>query len=301
MSTLATVKDLKVVLLKALPAESDAAADQCRDVLQQLNTTAITLEILTETLIGKEVSKLKNHAALGTAAKTLVKKWKKVANASPGSVSKKVKAERRDSTQSATIADAESEWAGLAPQRQAICRKFHSLLAAVKSALTNGEDSINAAAFDHLTGPRAAEIEAAVVQKHGSSPHHKSYVDKARSLAFNLKKNQDLCRQVVLGQVTATALVDMSTAELAPAATQQARAVESARLQDAKRLDWNEANEDKINEMCGIRGDLLKASLFTCGRCKSHKTTSTQKQTRSADEPMTVFVLCLNCGKRWKC
>jgi hypothetical protein len=47
---------------------------------------------------------------------------------------------------------------------------------------------------------------------------------------------------------------------------------------------------DKINEMCGIKGELLQASLFTCGRCKSVKTTSTQKQTRSADEPMTVFV-----------
>ncbi len=53
--------------------------------------------------------------------------------------------------------------------------------------------------------------------------------------------------------------------------------------------------------MCGIKGELLKASLFTCGRCKSIKTTSTQKQTRSADEPMTVFVLCMNCGNRWKC
>ena len=73
------------------------------------------------------------------------------------------------------------------------------------------------------------------------------------------------------------------------------------KLQDSRRLDWEQANEKKINDMCGIKGDMLKASLFTCGRCKSIKTTSTQKQTRSADEPMTVFVLCLNCGKRWKC
>eukprot|EP01083_Nonionella_stella_P294933 1002383_1 len=75
------------------------------------------------------------------------------------------------------------------------------------------------------------------------------------------------------------------------------------KLKDSRRLDWEQANEDKINEMCGIKGELLKASLFTCGRCKSEKTTSTQKQTRSADDSMamTLFVLRLNCGNRWKC
>jgi transcription elongation factor S-II len=24
-------------------------------------------------------------------------------------------------------------------------------------------------------------------------------------------------------------------------------------------------------------------------------------QTRSADEPMTTFVTCIDCGNRWKC
>jgi DNA-directed RNA polymerase subunit M/transcription elongation factor TFIIS len=41
--------------------------------------------------------------------------------------------------------------------------------------------------------------------------------------------------------------------------------------------------------------------LFKCGRCKSMKTTYYEMQTRSADEPMTVFVSCHNCGKNWKC
>ena len=40
--------------------------------------------------------------------------------------------------------------------------------------------------------------------------------------------------------------------------------------------------------------------FFTCGKCKSKKTTYTQAQTRSADEPMTTFVTCLNCDNRWK-
>lgn len=40
---------------------------------------------------------------------------------------------------------------------------------------------------------------------------------------------------------------------------------------------------------------------FTCGKCKSTKCTHYQLQTRSADEPMTTFVTCLDCGNRFKC
>ena len=48
----------------------------------------------------------------------------------------------------------------------------------------------------------------------------------------------------------------------------------------------------------------LEAStdIFTCPRttCKSKKCTYYELQTRSADEPMTIFVTCLDCGKNFK-
>ena len=40
--------------------------------------------------------------------------------------------------------------------------------------------------------------------------------------------------------------------------------------------------------------------LIKCRFCKSMKTVYTQAQTRSADEPMTTFVTCLNCDKHFK-
>jgi DNA-directed RNA polymerase subunit M/transcription elongation factor TFIIS len=40
--------------------------------------------------------------------------------------------------------------------------------------------------------------------------------------------------------------------------------------------------------------------LFKCGKCKSSKTSYYQMQTRSADEPMTSYITCKNCGNRWK-
>jgi DNA-directed RNA polymerase subunit M/transcription elongation factor TFIIS len=64
-------------------------------------------------------------------------------------------------------------------------------------------------------------------------------------------------------------------------------------LQRARQKDlaaWAAKSQEKVAD-----------GLFKCGRCKSQKTTYYQLQTRSADEPMTTFVTCVNCGNRWKC
>jgi DNA-directed RNA polymerase subunit M/transcription elongation factor TFIIS len=42
------------------------------------------------------------------------------------------------------------------------------------------------------------------------------------------------------------------------------------------------------------------SGMFTCGRCKSKRTTFYLLQTRSADEPMTAFITCMACGNKWK-
>lgn len=40
--------------------------------------------------------------------------------------------------------------------------------------------------------------------------------------------------------------------------------------------------------------------LFRCAKCREYKTTYYEMQTRSADEPMTVFVTCHICDITWK-
>jgi len=41
-------------------------------------------------------------------------------------------------------------------------------------------------------------------------------------------------------------------------------------------------------------------NLFKCNRCGSRETSYYEVQTRSADEPMTQFITCLQCNSRWK-
>jgi len=39
--------------------------------------------------------------------------------------------------------------------------------------------------------------------------------------------------------------------------------------------------------------------ILKCDQCKSYKTRYTELQTRGADEPMTVFAMCLDCDHHW--
>jgi DNA-directed RNA polymerase subunit M/transcription elongation factor TFIIS len=39
---------------------------------------------------------------------------------------------------------------------------------------------------------------------------------------------------------------------------------------------------------------------FKCGKCKKNECVYQEMQIRSADEPMTIFITCLNCGNKWK-
>lgn len=70
---------------------------------------------------------------------------------------------------------------------------------------------------------------------------------------------------------------------------------------DARKQDNSKIRENALFE--AERGQNLKKATtdqFQCGKCKQRKTTYFQMQTRSADEPMTTFVTCVNCGNRWK-
>lgn len=48
------------------------------------------------------------------------------------------------------------------------------------------------------------------------------------------------------------------------------------------------------------KNKVVTTDVYKCYKCKQRKCTTVQKQTRSADEPATTFVLCQNCGNKWK-
>lgn len=54
--------------------------------------------------------------------------------------------------------------------------------------------------------------------------------------------------------------------------------------------------QNKINVIDEKKNALPTSDFYTCKRCKEKKCFVYQSQTRSADEPMTCFIKCTECG-----
>lgn len=75
-------------------------------------------------------------------------------------------------------------------------------------------------------------------------------------------------------------------------------------------MTHQELNHEKWSQLIEIKAKRDKnkfevnmaaaTDTFTCRKCKGKKCTYITMQTRSADEPCTIFVTCLDCGNRWK-
>jgi len=65
---------------------------------------------------------------------------------------------------------------------------------------------------------------------------------------------------------------------------------------------WQVLTEEQLKrETTMLEGSAEEGSdMFKCNRCGKSRTKYWEMQTRSADEPMTVFIRCLNCGKQWR-
>ena len=116
------------------------------------------------------------------------------------------------------------------------------------------------------------------------------YRNRAVSLYQNLKgsdsyvqNNQNLLEKLRSGELTVKSLADMSPIDLCPSR-------------------WKESIEKIIETEKKLYSAQKSASIFMwCSVCKKKsKCDYYQLQTRSADEPMTTFVNCLECGKKWK-
>lgn len=109
------------------------------------------------------------------------------------------------------------------------------------------------------------------------------YTDRLRTVYMNLKDTK-LINRIVSKEIKAHHVAFMTHQEISPKRWDK--------LIELKKLHEDNLYSPKI---------VANTDDFTCRKCKSKKCSYYQLQTRSADEPMTTFVTCINCGNRWKC
>jgi DNA-directed RNA polymerase subunit M/transcription elongation factor TFIIS len=65
---------------------------------------------------------------------------------------------------------------------------------------------------------------------------------------------------------------------------------------------WQPMLEEQMKrENTMLEGDKEGGSdMFKCKKCKKARVKYYELQTRSSDEPMSIFVTCLNCGHNWR-
>ncbi|GAA5899290.1 transcription elongation factor DST1 [Sporobolomyces salmoneus] len=112
-----------------------------------------------------------------------------------------------------------------------------------------------------------------------------NYRNKMRSFYLNLKAagNPALREGVVSGEISVKELYEMDPKDMA---SEEQKAVNRKLV------------AENLFKAQGAAPQQAETDAFQCGKCKERRCMYYQMQTRSADEPMTTFVTCLNCNNR---
>jgi transcription elongation factor S-II len=127
------------------------------------------------------------------------------------------------------------------------------------------------------------------IKKSWNNPVFKNlYISKIRSIYSNIKEdsyiqNKTFKNRIISSEIDPNTIADLSSYDIFPEV-------------------WRELIDLKT------RRDKLKYELkpeamtdvFKCRKCSSRSCSYYEVQTRSADEPMTQFINCLECGNRWR-
>jgi transcription elongation factor S-II len=142
-------------------------------------------------------------------------------------------------------------------------------VAILQSAMT---DSTNKQVFKHFDNSLFQTVYMQSLRRFVGNLDPNSYV-----------KNAFLLKKIIQKDLTIDNLATMNIMDYSP--TLYTELNDRMLLREKQQLEGNKA---------------LATDLFKCGRCHKRECTYYELQTRSADEPMTKFISCLNCGNHWR-
>lgn len=319
-------------------ADASPEEDRCIDALKALKKFPVNYQVLVSTQVGKRLRQLTKHPRkkIQSLAAEMVEIWKniiveetlkskkngssdtkesenraetstmkfqksnsikieKVSKTETIKVEKHitqdkkvniVKAEKQEQTVTKTSSVAPPKLTSLVYCKDPVRDKIRELLSEALCKVPGEVDDELRDEVDASDPYRVAvSVESAMFEKWGRSNGAQKF--KYRSIMFNIKdpKNPDFRRKVLLGHVKPERILELTPEEMASTERQ----MENVKIKEKALMECE-------------RGAPPKATTdqFRCGRCGKRKCTYYQLQTRSADEPMTTFVTCVNCDNHWK-
>ena len=156
--------------------------------------------------------------------------------------------------------------------RQNLRTKFASLIP--EKTATNLEKAIFNYAIQEATKKK-------IIKKWENPFFAQIYTDRLRTIHRNL--NKEIIAAIQSGELTPQQFAFMTHQEMNPE-------------------NWAELIQQKVKRDASKFNTNIEAStdMYTCKKCRSKRCTYYEMQTRSADEPATIFVTCLDCGKHFR-
>ncbi|KAI5815506.1 transcription factor S-II, central domain-containing protein [Pyronema omphalodes] len=284
-------------------------ADHLIDLLKALQTGVVATEkLLRETKVGMSVNKLRAHTDKNVAelAKEIVTKWKNDVHLAKNKASARAAADKPRSAASPTTSQRP-----ITPDTRAGSKPVQSNAKAASDPMQRNKiaDNVNCS----VTGDKARDSMVGILYDalcigSNASPdlilslakdlenavfgNYKCKIDpmykrRIQTLFLNLKNkaNPNLRARVISGDISTTRLATMDTKEMASEEMKK----ENERLQ-----------QENLRESMVAKAEKSISDQLQCGKCGKKRVSYTQAQTRSADEPMTTFCTCENCGHMWK-
>jgi transcription elongation factor S-II len=170
--------------------------------------------------------------------------------------------------------------------RKNITDKIHTVLVEISGNTTHSDNiktlsgNIEKGIYNHAV--KESTIRK-VIKKWNNRYFVQLYCDRFKTVFINLKTTPVLANKLIGGEILPSAFASMTHQEMRPE-------------------QWNDLISIKIKRDESKYVNRVEAStdIYQCRKCRSRKCTYYSAQIRSADEPMTVFISCLDCGQNWK-
>ena len=236
------------------------------------------------------LKKLKNteNKELLTEVNNIISKWKKVLHAKPNNNNpdkkenqSKPKTNKAPESTKNSDDDLPKEYLlPNGPSRRNQVRK--NLYKNLKFHLKNlNQEEIN----DLIE--KVVNIEQTLFEKF---KNENAYTNRALEIISNVKddKNYDFRDKIIKGEYKPEDLAIMDAFEMVNKNKKKEIQQNIENNINSVRSDWDEKHAP------------VTEGVYKCSKCGGKKTRQHEMQTRSADEPMTIFIHCVNCGNSWK-